>query len=215
MGLKRNLLTVVLVLFIVTVAITFTINARWLYQWDINYLNILNNVDVNRRELLLNYDELMRYLNLFWVNPLVMPDFPTSDMGAFHFFEVKKLFQLNYLVLAMTSIPSVWFILTMIKEQTMWLLIRPFTYILTGIGVILFGMLVAFDAFFVLFHSVFFNNDAWIFDPYTDPIILALPQDYFLHCFILFFVLLVTLLLIGILVGKGQLKQQKNNQNLV
>lgn len=215
MGLKRNLLTVVLVLFIVTVAITFTINARWLYQWDINYLNILNNVDVNRRELLLNYDELMRYLNLFWVNPLVMPDFPTSDMGAFHFFEVKKLFQLNYLVLAMTSIPSVWFILTMIKEKTMWLLIRPFTYILTGIGVILFGMLVAFDAFFVLFHSVFFNNDAWIFDPYTDPIILALPQDYFLHCFILFFVLLVTLLLIGILVGKGQLKQQKNNQNLV
>ena len=215
MGLKRNLLTVVLVLFIVTVAITFTINARWLYQWDINYLNILNNVDVNRRELLLNYDELMRYLNLFWVNPLVMPDFPTSDMGAFHFFEVKKLFQLNYLVLAMTSIPSVWFILTMIKEKTMWLLIRPFTYILTGIGVILFGMLVAFDAFFVLFHSVFFNNDAWIFDPYTDPIILALPQDYFLHFFILFFVLLVTLLLIGILVGKGQLKQQKNNQNLV
>lgn len=215
MGLKRNLLTVVLFLFIVTVAITFTINARWLYQWDINYLNILNNVEVNRRELLLNYDELMRYLNFFWVNPLVMPDFPTSDMGAFHFFEVKKLFQLNYLVLAMTSIPSVWYILTMMKEKSMWLLIRPVTYILTGIGILLFGMLVAFDEFFVLFHSVFFNNDAWLFDPYTDPIILALPQDYFLHCFILFFVLLVTLLLIGLLVGKGQLKQQKNNQNLV
>ena len=33
---------------------------------------------------------------------------------------------------------------------------------------------------------IIFNNDAWLFNPLTDPIINALPEAYFMHCFILF-----------------------------
>ena len=51
-------------------------------------------------------------------------------------------------------------------------------------------MLIGFDQFFTLFHQVLFVGDAtWLFDPYKDPIILALPEDYFLHAFLIFFVL--------------------------
>ena len=40
-----------------------------------------------------------------------------------------------------------------------------------------------FDRAFVIFHSLFFPGKTnWIFDWRTDPIILVLPQDFFMHC---------------------------------
>lgn len=193
-------------LFLLTLAITLTINARWLYVFDINHLSILDYVDVSKGELLKNYDELMRYLNLFWINPLQMTDFPVSESGALHFFEVKRLFQLNYLVMLVTVIPSIWILYKSYKEGRFWQFIRPFSFVLAGLAALLIFMAAAFDTFFVKFHEVFFNNDAWIFDPSTDPIIMALPQDYFMHCFVLFFVFFVGLIVLVVLLGKRQLK---------
>jgi len=35
----------------------------------------------------------------------------------------------------------------------------------------------------VIFHSIFFPGKTnWLFDWRTDPIILVLPQDFFMHC---------------------------------
>ena len=46
------------------------------------------------------------------------------------------------------------------------------------------GILVAIDweRFFVTFHKLAFRNDFWLFDPATDPVILILPDTYFLQC---------------------------------
>ena len=46
------------------------------------------------------------------------------------------------------------------------------------------GTLVALDweTFFVTFHRIFFRNEYWLFDPVTDPVILILPDTYFLQC---------------------------------
>ena len=41
-----------------------------------------------------------------------------------------------------------------------------------------------FEAVKYLFHLV-----TWLFDPRVDSIILALPEDYFMHAFLIFFVL--------------------------
>ena len=205
--LKQALWVSMLVLFLLTLAITLTINAKWLYLIDIEKLSILDYVTISKQDLIKNYEELMNYLNLFWVNPLKMTDFPVSESGAFHFYEVKRLFQLNYAVLAITTIPSAIFIKKNIQEGIFWQLVKPFTYLLTGLAALLFFMAIAFDTFFVKFHEVFFNNDDWIFDPVTDPIITVLPQDYFMHCFILFFILFVSFILIVIILGKKQMKQ--------
>lgn len=205
--LKKYANLLVLVLFLLTLAITLTINARWLYAMDINRLEILDYIDLSKHQLLVNYDQLMHYLNLFWINPLAMSDFPVSETGAFHFYEVKRLFQINYGVLVLTVVPSVIYLRNMLKSGMLWQLIKPFTYILTGLMMLVFFMAVGFDTFFVKFHEVFFNNDAWVFNPMTDPVILALPQDYFMHCFILFFTLFIAFILIVIFAGKSQLKQ--------
>ena len=48
-----------------------------------------------------------------------------------------------------------------------------------------------FDVAFVVFHKIFFRNDYWIFDYRTDPVIMILPQDFFMHCFIMIVVLII------------------------
>ena len=44
---------------------------------------------------------------------------------------------------------------------------------------------------FVTFHQLVFNNDYWLFDPTTDPIINILPDVFFMHCTIMIFVLVM------------------------
>ena len=66
---KRVSLTLCLILFLLTLAITLTINSSWLYSMDVNKLSILKEVDVSKSELMKNYHELMTYLSYFWISP--------------------------------------------------------------------------------------------------------------------------------------------------
>lgn len=204
---KEILRRVVLILFLLSLAITLTINARWLYSFDIGYLKITDYTDYSRQTILANYDDLMRYLNFFWIKTLHMTDFPTSSEGAFHFVEVKRLFQLNYAILIVTIIPSIMYLYRLFKTKMVWTLLNMIRGILLALAALTVFMLIAFDQFFVLFHEVFFNNDAWIFYPETDPIILVLPQEYFFHCFALFFIQFILCLAILLIVGKRELKK--------
>lgn len=192
---------------LLTLAITLTINARWLYQWDIQHLKLLNYTSLSEKELLTNFDQLMRYLNLPWIAELQLPDFPVSASGALHFYEVKRLFLLNYGVFLVSLIPSILYIRHLIRNKRLWTLIQPFK-IAVGVPLIIaVVMAMGFDRFFVAFHGVFFNNDAWIFNPATDPIINVLPEEFFLHSFILFFVLLEIFFILQIVIGKYALKK--------
>lgn len=74
----------------------------------------------------------------------------------------------------------------------------PYRFLLTG-GVIAIALpaglgglcALAWDRVFVTFHQLFFDNDYWIFDEHTDPVIRALPDQFFLHESILIFALVV------------------------
>ena len=52
---------------------------------------------------------------------------------------------------------------------------------ITGIAVALIGIaaVVDFNAVFVQFHHIFFDNDLWIFDPAEDYMIRMLPEGLF------------------------------------
>lgn len=202
-----------LFLTIVTLVITITINAYPLYVLEIKQLDLAESLGLTSKQLLLNYREMMGYLNFPWRNQFKLTDFPHSVSGAFHFYEVKRLFMLNYGVLLITITPTVLFLRKLWREGQFWRLVRPFQ--IAALIPIAFGlvMLMSFDWFFVTFHSIFFNNDAWLFNPLTDPIINALPESYFMHCFVLGFLLFELLLLLGIYLGKYQLLN-KNKKEL-
>lgn len=198
---------VCLMLTIVTLSITITINFRPLYVFNIGFLNILDGLEMDKATLLKNFDQLMRYLNNPFIKTLKLSDFPVSESGAFHFYEVKRLFLLCYSVLLITIVPSILFIRQLIKRKRLWRLIRPFQWGML-IPVVLVGIMALwFDQFFIVFHGILFNNDDWLFDPTTDPIINALPEEFFMQSFLLFFILLEFSFLVGIILGKRSLKK--------
>ncbi|MGG6789024.1 UNVERIFIED_CONTAM: TIGR01906 family membrane protein [Streptococcus canis] len=168
-----------------------------LYAFDIDYLNIPKYVGLSKEQILENYRILLTYLNIPWFLALDMPDFPSSASGPFHFFEVKKLFMLDYLILIFSGMGTLWFVRHLNRRRESWRLLPYFRQGTLIPLAILLALLVSFDTLFVLFHKVFFNNDAWLFNATTDPIILALPAEFFMHSFLLAFGLIEVFLILG------------------
>ena len=71
------------------------------------------------------------------------------------------------------------------------------------------GLFVAvnWDWAFVTFHHIAFDNDYWIFDPATDPVINILPDTFFLHCALL---ILGGVVLGSVVCGAAYRKLQKD-----
>ena len=65
---------------------------------------------------------------------------------------------------------------------------RFYSGVATLAGFATVGALAAidFDEAFKIFHAIFFpGKDNWLFNPYTDEIITAMPQEFFMNCAIL------------------------------
>lgn len=170
-------------------AIKLTIMNRPLYIWVLKTMDIPKQVGMSLGNILKNYDILLDYLRDSSVAKLQMPDFPSSESGAFHFWEVRNLFILNDRALIVFGIMTVMFLYWVYKNQC-WTWLAQVSRKLLFLPIVVVGLLALFfDQLFVLFHEIAFDNDAWIFSPATDPIIQVLPQEYFMACFISVFVL--------------------------
>lgn len=191
---KRKLLDVAgisaIFLFIVSLAVLITIFFVPLYSFDIDFLSIPEQVGFSKDILLKNYYALLDYLTKPWVAELNLPNFPSSKSGLFHFYEVKRLFMLDYFIFIVSGLITVVYMAFLKKTKRKWVLIQPFKLGLFMPLAILFLMAAGFDRFFTRFHELFFGNDDWLFDPAVDPVILALPEEFFLHTFIFAFVLI-------------------------
>lgn len=176
--------------FILTMAITLTIWAVPLYRFSLQHLNIPEQVGMTFDQIMENYSILMEYLHFPWVDTLSLPDFPVSASGAFHFHEVKILFYANYSLLLISFIGSFFYIRKLKRINALWRLIQPFKIAIFIPIVLLIILAMDFDWMFVMFHELLFNNEAWLFNAATDPIILVLPQEFFMYCFILAFILI-------------------------
>lgn len=186
---KNSLGLTALFFFIITSAITVTILFFPLYAVTLWFHNIPEQLGISFDVLMENYFVLQRYLHFPWINELQLPDFASSVSGLFHFREVKQLFYINYAILFVSGISSFFYLRMLKRKKSVHSLVFPFKIAVWIPIAFLFFLAIRFDQFFTFFHEVFFNNDAWLFNPATDPIINALPQEFFMYCFILFFVL--------------------------
>lgn len=116
---------------------------------------------------------------------------PSSKNGLHHFEAVKYLFHLVTVVFVVTLPGFIQFMRTVVKKGYLalyrslffWMMVLP-------VVIAVVAVMIGFDQFFTLFHQVLFAGDnTWLFDPRVDSIILALPEDYFMHAFLIFFVL--------------------------
>lgn len=179
-------------LFLLSTAILATIYLAWLaYPLEIKWLQLENVVYMKAADISYNFNILLNYLTNPFQQVLSMPNFSSSVDGLHHFQQVKWLFHLTQVVFLVTLPSFVLFIKNILKKGFGSLFQRSFV-VLALLPVIIGGIavLIGFNTFFTLFHQVLFAGDAtWLFNPNTDPVIYILPEEFFLHCFLLFFVL--------------------------
>jgi len=182
---------------ILTLVISATILFIPLYQFTLIIHDIPQQVGMPFETIMDNYYVLIEYLHSPFISELNFPDFSSSESGLFHFYEVKRLFFLNYGVLFGSGIGSIVYLRKLFKNNRFYVLTKPFQIAKWVPLILLIFLAVSFDTMFVIFHQLLFNNNAWVFNPQMDPIINVLPQQFFMYCFIFAFILLQGLLVFG------------------
>ncbi|WP_426349782.1 TIGR01906 family membrane protein [Alloiococcus sp. CFN-8] len=182
-----------LAIFILGFSVKFVLNFTPLYSFDISYLSIDERVGMSKEALLENYKTVVNYIESPFIDKLVFPDFPMSREGEIHFYEVKEIFNKFDILFYGSLIVLAALILYRKKKR-----IKDYSYLKVGAYLSLILPLVLalpfavnFSRAFVIFHELFFDNDYWIFDPATDPIILALPEEFFFHCALVILAVLI------------------------
>ena len=179
-------------LFLLSLAILLTIYLAWLvYPLEISWLHLTSRVRFQPQIIQHNFNVLMDYLTNPLSQVLAMPDFPSSVSGIHHFAVVKGLFHLAQGV-ALVTLPMFFLFWKQVVRRGFLSLYRGGLLLMLSLPLVLglIGVFIGFDQFFTLFHQILFvGDDSWLFDPAKDPVILILPEDFFLHAFLLFFCL--------------------------
>lgn len=204
---KDIILSIVLMIFIISFAVVFTVFFKQLYYFDINYLNIDKISGLSVETIKENYDILINYQSIFYQGDLNLPDFTMSVAGRIHFQEVKTIFEVIQVSMLISGIISIILLIKRFKEKEYRFL--RLTGLITIIVPTVLGFLAAldFERAFVLFHQIVFRNDYWIFDYRTDPVITILPETFFMHCFML--IVVIVCLLAIICLGYYRYQQKK------
>jgi len=183
-------------IFIICFAILCSLYFRGLFYWDIDHLSISQTADMGKEDIKKNYDVLIDYITNEKVEKLVFPSFGMSPEGEIHFEDVKVIFTLIKRAMYILGIYSLLGIFMQIMQKNYQFLKHTAIGILAGpLGLLALAM-VDFDKSFVIFHNIAFSNDYWIFDPAIDPVITILPQDFFLHSFLLIVSIILVVALI-------------------
>ena len=178
---------------VICISVTITVMARPLYYFDIEYLEIPWRSGISAEACRLNYDTLIDYNLLGGDEELVFPTLKMSETGRIHFEEVKEIFINMQLVSIAGIVALIGFTLYIKKKgpQNSILLWMRYTFPVTMIVALAVGLAMAIDWqwAFTTMHEIFFDNDYWIFNAYTDPVIKILPEEFFFHCGILIVIL--------------------------
>ncbi len=182
-----------ILLFLFSAAVVLVLNFRPMYYLDITLFGLDRESGMSVADIKANYDTLISYNAVWNRGPLVFPTLPMSEGGAIHFAEVKRIFDGIQICCLVSGIGT---LISAIRMRG-----RKNRTVLKVVGILailipaaLGGLMaIGWERFFVTFHQLVFRNDYWLFDPATDPVILILPDAYFLQCA----VCIIALILIG------------------
>ena len=185
-------LSTIFVLLLSTLIVT---NSKEVYNYSVETLDLVEKTNLSMEEINNNYSYVVDYVLGDTEKNFKLPSLEYSQDGAIHFEEVRNLFTLakKVIFLLIIAIPIIFLIYYKLYSN-----FKPIKTIGTTLVIIpcLSAIIVSlnFKFFFTIFHNIFFNNDKWLFDPLTDPIINILPEEFFALCGI-------TILLITAIIG--------------
>ena len=161
------------------------------YEREYEKYNVLNDLDMTMEDTMHVTREMMAYLRgdreeLSVVTTVegVEQDF-FNEQDRFHMAEVKDLFIGGLNLRTGACVLAVLCLIALILLKADWRKVIPKSYWIAlwiiGVLLVLFSAAAAidFNAVFVAFHHVFFDNDLWLFDPAEDYMIRMLPEGLF------------------------------------
>lgn len=192
-------------LFIIFASVKTTLMFKPLYYFDIEYLNIEEQSNFSRPEIVKNYDYVINYLLSPREQEFKLPSIPYSIYGQIHFKDVKRIFTSIDILLIVTGLISAIGLFFNMKNKRLHFLKHTALTLLLLPTVLLTAFMINFDTAFTIFHKIFFRNDYWQFDPNLDEIIKILPQEFFLHSALLIIALIVLSIILLLLAHKNKL----------
>lgn len=182
-------LSIILIFSTIIFSAKAAINFKPLYYYDIINLNIEKASGLGASVIKLNYDYLIDYLHKNNARSFCLPTLASTENAKTHFFEVYNLIHhLSVTLYILLPILAAGIIFTFKKKAFLYLKICGSALMLLPF-IILPLLLINFDNLFTLFHKLIFHNNYWLFNPKTDPVILILPETFFMHCLIFIIVL--------------------------
>ena len=196
------------------------------YEKEYEKYDVLSDLDMTMEDVMHVTREMMAYLRgdrdtLSVVTTVegTEQDF-FNEQDRFHMGEVRDLFirGLNIRTGAAAAALICLVFLVVSKARLRKILARSYQIALgiTGAAVLFIGIaaVVDFNAVFVQFHHIFFDNDLWLFDPAEDYMIRMLPEGLFadmvLRIGILFVAGLVVLLIASIVAGRLAVRKKSD-----
>ena len=196
------------------------------YEKEYEKYDVLSDLDMTMEDVMHVTLEMMAYLRgdrdtLSVVTTVegTEQDF-FNEQDRFHMGEVRDLFigGLNIRTGAAAAALICLVFLVVSKARLRKILARSYQIALgiTGAAVLFIGIaaVVDFNAVFVQFHHIFFDNDLWLFDPAEDYMIRMLPEGLFadmvLRIGILFVAGLVVLLIASIVAGRFAVRKKSD-----
>lgn len=209
---KRRSITNILIgilftLFFISLSVILVLNCRLLYHVDVKALHLSEQTGYSEEVINDNYDTLIDYCSPFYRGELRFPSLPSSDSALSHFEEVKVIFVSLYYIAIISGILLLFSIVRRRKQNDVSYLKTASATCIILPSIVGIASMLNFNKTFIIFHQLVFSNDDWLFDPATDPIILLLPEAFFMHCAIA--IVLLVLLGSGILYWIYRRKQVK------
>jgi len=181
------LLSVTLALFFFSAAIAVPILCRPFYYWQARSLKLAEQTGWDENIIHEAYNEVMDYL--VRDAPFGTGALKWSESGKSHFADCKRLFRLDFVLLAVSvALLAVLILLQLTKRISFHNFMNrsPAFWSAAALS-LLFALcalwaLLDFNGLFTAFHTVFFPGKTnWIFDYRTDEIILILPEAFWAH----------------------------------
>ena len=188
------------IVLVVTFSIAIPILWRDFYFFHIDLLNITEAAGCSKSDLIMSFNELMD--SLVFYKPFSEGVFDYSISGMNHFLDCRILFTLDLVALPISFIIFLVYIilikLNFIKVyriKGMSILFYASFVPIVVLGALAIFALIDVNSAYAFFHAILFpGKDNWVFNPYTDPIINALPEQFFLDCGILIFGVMLLIL---------------------
>lgn len=177
----------------ISISILIVLNTIGVYKYAIYKYELERYTGLSSEVLMDNYKRIIYYVQNPFASELTFNSIQISKFAQIHFFEVRRIFLVLYFF-------SISFIIIMCinifrNRHSRKNIIKNFNSSINIAALLLIVISAAasldFSKAFIFFHKIFFRNDYWLFDPKIDPIIDALPEEFFM----IEFVLIISLLL--------------------